>query len=558
MKKITVLLFLFATLQMQASQQQLTNLCRIAKFWGFLKYYHPDVASGKIDWDSVLLRRIDELKDLDRKRFDRGLEDWFNELPIAKLSPSLTQPRGDSVFRVFDSAAIKSFGLTAKLTQALQRLYDYHLPQKSVYITDTYKTYKLDYLLNIEKKYEEPAFPDRNLRLLSLFRYWNIINYQYPHKRLIPKNWNKTLEAYIPYFMELKNREEYTAAIQQLITSLEDSHSFYREKDFDAEQQFHMSFGLVAIKGKFYVNELYSASLAAKEGIALGDQLLRINGIKISDFINEKLYYVTGSNKYSKARDYCRQLFRADKSRSFEVELLKGKEKVSRTINKYTYDQLMNLIPQRSMQSLIQHPWKELSSGVWLVEFCKINTEQQLDTLFKRIKGAQGIVWDMRGYPNYALLDKVYETLMPDELKIGVNANAMLDFPGTFRLSPDNYKHSSSPENQYLGRMVVLVNETTQSLSESVSATLSLRPNTIVMGSQTAGTTGNINYIDLPGGIRVSFTAVGFYGEDRSFRQKKGVKVGIAFRPGRRGLSEKKDTLLKKAIEYIVDKRNKW
>jgi hypothetical protein len=30
--------------------QQIDNLFLLGKIWGFLKYYHPAVASGKIDW----------------------------------------------------------------------------------------------------------------------------------------------------------------------------------------------------------------------------------------------------------------------------------------------------------------------------------------------------------------------------------------------------------------------------------------------------------------------------------------------------------------------------
>ena len=31
------------------TNQNLESLC---KFWGFLKYYHPTVAEGKLDWDA--------------------------------------------------------------------------------------------------------------------------------------------------------------------------------------------------------------------------------------------------------------------------------------------------------------------------------------------------------------------------------------------------------------------------------------------------------------------------------------------------------------------------
>src|SRR5438309_1834463 len=39
-------------------QQQVHSLALLGQLWGFLKYYHPAVARGTQDWDSVLLQKI--------------------------------------------------------------------------------------------------------------------------------------------------------------------------------------------------------------------------------------------------------------------------------------------------------------------------------------------------------------------------------------------------------------------------------------------------------------------------------------------------------------------
>ena len=35
------------------------------KVWGFLKYYHPSLASGKINWDSVFVKQIETIANID-------------------------------------------------------------------------------------------------------------------------------------------------------------------------------------------------------------------------------------------------------------------------------------------------------------------------------------------------------------------------------------------------------------------------------------------------------------------------------------------------------------
>ena len=37
---------------------KLASLCRI---WGMLKYFHPAVAQGKMDWDAVFISEVDSL-----------------------------------------------------------------------------------------------------------------------------------------------------------------------------------------------------------------------------------------------------------------------------------------------------------------------------------------------------------------------------------------------------------------------------------------------------------------------------------------------------------------
>ncbi|MGJ8734629.1 MAG: S41 family peptidase, partial [Cellulophaga sp.] len=39
----------------QTKQNNISKLSTTAKIWGFLKYYHPKIAKGEIDWDKELL-----------------------------------------------------------------------------------------------------------------------------------------------------------------------------------------------------------------------------------------------------------------------------------------------------------------------------------------------------------------------------------------------------------------------------------------------------------------------------------------------------------------------
>ena len=62
-KGIYFLLIVFMGSQNFLAQEKLTQnekLETLCKVWGFLKYYHPNVAKGTYNWDNQLIEKIKE------------------------------------------------------------------------------------------------------------------------------------------------------------------------------------------------------------------------------------------------------------------------------------------------------------------------------------------------------------------------------------------------------------------------------------------------------------------------------------------------------------------
>ena len=68
-----------------------------------------------------------------------------------------------------------------------------------------------------------PSF-DSGLQLLSLYRYWNMVQYFFPYKYLTDKEWNDVLKEYIPKFAGAKTVLEYQLAVLQLTGEINDTH----------------------------------------------------------------------------------------------------------------------------------------------------------------------------------------------------------------------------------------------------------------------------------------------------------------------------------------------
>lgn len=540
MKKIVGLLLLWIiTCSSQAQTNiQVKQLATLGKVWGFLKYYHPAAAKGKPDWDKELVRMAMLVEQApNKKAFDTVLEGWFRSLPAAKLSATPVNWSADSLTRVFTEKDLQQFRVSKWLQSELVRLYQYHLPDTSRYVTRYYNRHYYDHIIHTEDAHEAPAYPDRPMRLLALFRYWNTITYFYPHKERLHK-WEDVLTLYISRFSLAKDSTQYRHAIRALIHELPDSHSFMQEP---GTTYYFYPFRIDYIEGKYLIGEC-DDSTVKKWDYRKGDEIIAINGKSTREREKELLAITTGTNELSLHRNIAQELLKGGDS-VIQVTFKRNSQLIIRTVELHSWN-VYRLIPKAPAKPL----WQELEKGIWYVRFCRISNADTLRRLFRDIQQAKAVIWEMRDYPNFQVTTALTKFLFPAKTQLTEETNAWDLYPGTFIKSPLYFTPVAKEELLYQGPLIVLVDEHTQSLSESIAAVLKLRPNTTTMGRQTAGTTGNITWFTLPGGIEVSYTGVGVEGLHEGFHQGGGVKLDIPVTLTQARLIQSQDYILEQAV----------
>ncbi|MGY5267199.1 S41 family peptidase [Paraclostridium bifermentans] len=126
-------------------------------------------------------------------------------------------------------------------------------------------------------------------------------------------------------------------------------------------------------------------------------------------------------------------------------------------------------------------------------------------------------------------------------------------YPGEFTfakdqvINPDDKKH-------YKGKLMILMNERSQSQSEFTVMELRKGTNAKVIGSNSIGTDGDATEVYLPGGVTTIITGLGVYNPDGSQTQRIGLKPDIYIKPTIDGIKEGRDELSEKAIEVIKSK----
>jgi len=112
---------------------------------------------------------------------------------------------------------------------------------------------------------------------------------------------------------------------------------------------------------------------------------------------------------------------------------------------------------------------------------------------------------------------------------------------------------SLQPEqSHFTGKIVILVDEVSQSQAEYTTMAFRSAPGALVVGSTTAGADGNVSSIPLPGGLRTMISGIGVFYPDKRPTQRIGIIPDIEVKPTIAGIRDGRDEVLEAAIRLIT------
>lgn len=542
MKKIILLIFIIF-FQLTYSQEineteKLSNLCKV---WGFLKYYHPNVAKGNFNWDEQLLYILPKIKDSKTKEdISKIYLNWIENLGIIKVCKSCNDVSEVEYFeKNFDLSWIQNKVMfTDEISKKLKFIENNRFQGTNYYV-------KNENVGNIkitnEVEYKDFDYPLENFRLLSIFKFWNIIEYFSPYKYQTKQNWNAVLIEMIPKFKNALNKEDYHLAMLELSIKIDDTHSNLITKEtnkFFGYKWIPSDFKI--IDNKVVLTRFFNDSLAKLNDLKIGDIIERVNDISIKQILEEKIKYINGSNYNTKLRNFKYAIFNGPTD-SINVLLNRNGKIFDKKIGRYFYKNL-NIKPK------YLEKFKILTQNIGYVNMGEIE-QSDVPKMMDILKNTKAIIFDIRNYPKgtlYLISNYLNET-STEFVKI---INPELNYPGKF-VWAKSLKCGKNNKDYYKGRVILLVNEETQSHAEFTTMCFQSAKNVTTVGSQTAGADGNVSDIEFIGGYKLYMTGIGIFYPDKTETQRKGVKVDIEVRPTIKGIQEGKDEVLEKAIEII-------
>ncbi len=537
------LLFSFSVLA-GSTTEETSKTALFCKVWGFLKYYHPEVATGKIDWDREFTTRVKTLPHLTSKQeTSRYYAAWINSLGEVRRCKTSTRNIPDSLKLNLDLAWLSDTSLFTKdLTAQLNFIRENRNRGKNFYVQ--VNRHLRNTVYENEKPYADSVFPSEPLRLLTLARYWNIINYFYPYKYSIGMNWGNVLEEMIPAFRHAADTASYQFAILEMIAKINDSHAFVVAKY--AVSRFGLkwapfTFGI--IDQKAVVTGFYNDSLCRKNDIRRGDVILTVDGKTIGDIIRERSKYIAASNEPGRLRNFYFAVFNGHTD-TVTVTYERNGIISKKTVKRYLFKEFHYTWPSSNTMEtsgLREHNIGYVNLG--LLE------PRQVACVMKKLWHTRAIIFDLRNYPNETGL-LISKYLNPAPRPFAVFSEPDINYPGVFRYTKPCLcgKRNRMP---YAGRVILLFDERTQSQAEYTVMALKTAPVVSTIGSQTAGADGDVSFITLPGNYKTLMTGRGVFFPYGGITQRVGIRPDWIVMPSVNGIQEGRDEVMDKALELL-------
>jgi C-terminal processing protease CtpA/Prc len=517
------------------------RLASLGRVWGFLKYFHPGVATGSLDWDSVLVAAVPRVKSArTSKDFDLVLMSLIDAAGDVKPCSSCQSAAPDST-RL--NIALRWLTDSSLFSAAISRRLEYVRDNRHVG-SSRYVTFGVTPLFLADTGDIRTPYPTEGGRLLALFRFWNAIRYYYPYLYVNGGDWTSVLDEFIPRVIAAPDARQFQLTIRELSTRLHDSHVETLGAQISRELGVRVPpFDARSIEGQIVVWRLTPSAVGADSAaVHVGDVITHIDGEPVAKRRSALTKYVAASNAASLEFKLIATILQA-RAESVTYVIERDGDTLTRRLPSYW----------RRREPL--RPLNEAALVLPRTNVGYINVggldDARVDSAVAIVRNTDGLVVDLRRYPQsglWRLIERLFPTLRPFAKATFADST----YPGKMVWARPALVGPRNPNvNYFRGRLAILVDEGTMSSGEYAAMALRTASENSVIGSQTAGADGNLNSIKLPGAMTVFFTGLGIYYPDGRQTQRVGIQPDIEIRPSLAGLRAGRDEVLDRAIQYI-------
>ncbi len=534
------------------SPEQIQAYAQIGKTWGFLKFYHPQVASGALNWDQALIQALQNESHPSPQTMSRRVVQELLTLagPVENCRTCLNQV-GSTFSQTVDWAWLSDTAyISASQSVFLKRIRDQRDAKDSIHrhYIQTWKGGSFKFIL--DSTYQEIGAFTPAERLLPLFHYWNVIEYFSPYKPSIHPHWDQVLIEFIPQFLNAEGKRAMHYTMWELTSRLKDSHGaggsgYLYEHGYG---KFWLPFWARLSEDKdVFITQSRSDSLFQASNLQVGDQILQINGQDVRQLLDDKRPFVSASN--ATAEDiYALWKILQDTLPWAELTLKRHEEVFVQKIARQEPSQFHT-------GRLPTWYWADSAHEILVVQNQAIRSSKQARKVLSQAKAAKAIIMDFRqGSMPYDAMTHFQTRMTQNEAPSANYYFSKFSFPGYWSSKGIQQTFSRRSKHWKEKELILLVGEYNISRDEWWIMRFQTSPQAYTIGRSTGGALSYMAKIQLVGGYAANFTMGGMTYPDGSPIFGPGVKLDERVEPSSQQLREGRDADLERALEYLTSK----
>lgn len=560
-------------------ERQITNLQALARVSGIVQYFHPTDEVAYLEWGPWMAEAVREVERV------MTLEERVATLrrvfaPVAPLATfSIGQPEAlddeeHSLFgpclrvRYWDHDGVNVTGAKSMYRSEHRTLavndasWDAVFPHGAVVTRDLGDDLWLRIPIAVPVTDDDRSWPlarsvfvpsgerlpprddtwslspnDRASRLAIVILAWNGFEHFYPYFDVIDTDWDEELRIALARAAIDSDSRSLLLTLRRLIARLQDGHANVYHADEPASMALPLAWAWVG--DRLIVTE---TRWADPLGPAPGDEVLSINGRDIAEIWEDVASTISGAPQWIRHRSYA--LMRRVEGNGTSSLTVRQPDGAVREVE-VTHVR-PGAVPSEERPSSI---W-EVDPGVFYVDISRIN-DDAFTAALPDLEKADGIVFDLRGYPSN-LSTIVIAHLIEEPVNSPQWHIPTPRYPSRQHFT---FRRAGWPvmplQPRLMANVAFMTDGRAISYAETYMGIIEHAGVAEIVGEATAGTNGNVNVFEMPGGYRIPWTGMKVLKHDGTPHHIIGIEPTVPVERTVKGIAARQDELLEAAISLV-------
>lgn len=535
------------------TRQEVANVAQFIRVWGFAKYHHPAGVTGSRDFDAEFTRVLPAVASArNDAEAAAALVRWLDGLGTVKRCTSCAASGADALVSPTPDW-LANGKLESQLKSRLQWIYDNRSTAASQHYVGLGGA-------------GNPVFPNESagmsgsdpaVRLLSLARYWNVIRYWSPYRKLTDRDWDSLLGEYVLRFANADRQESYEGVLTRLSVELGDGHSAVKQTGKVKWSGLNGSAGastdspicIMPVDWRF-AGERLTIYKGPPGVLEPGDVVLAIDDVPIAQWVRRIEAAVPSSTHawlLKRSEDY---LLAGNCNPGLAMLTIARDGTVRHT-------RVVREPPAKAEPLIGKKPHDRPGPAFQLlpdnIAYLKLSAIKAADVpgYMEQARTTRGLIVDIRNYPAEFVPFALAQYFSKSPVRFAKFTVARRNTPGAFAWTPPMMIEPVKTAAPLSIPLVVLVDDASISQSEYTAMALQAVGGRVV-GSTTAGADGNISFLPLPTGEEMIFTGIGVYYPDGTATQRIGIVPHNFVQPTPAGVAAGRDEILDAAVRSIL------